>query len=121
MRTHSVVVAIALLVLLASCSTTKPIWFIATPGYVESQLAAREEALRSDYTARIVELEIELESQRAVSEELASLAEVIKQVEASNLELQGLAGEVEKELAGLPSETIRIIVEVLSRHVEGPR
>jgi len=121
MRTRSLVIIGALTVLLASCSTTKPIWFIATPGYVESQLAVREEALRNDYTARIVALETELESQRAVSDELAALAEVIKQVEASNIELQGLAAEVEDELAELPDETIRIIVEVLNRHLEGPR
>ena len=121
MRTRSLVIIGALTVLLASCSTTKPIWFIGTPGYVESQLAVREEALRNDYTARIVALETELESQRAVSDELAALAEVIKQVEASNIELQGLAAEVEDELAELPDETIRIIVEVLNRHLEGPR
>lgn len=118
MRTRLLVIVVALIVLLVSCSTTKPIWFIATPGYVESRLAAREQALRGDYTARIVELEAELEHQRAVSEELASLAGVIKQVEASNHELQGLASEVERELAELPSETIAIIVDALNRHLE---
>jgi len=121
MRTRLLVIVVVLVVLLTSCSTTKPIWFIATPGYVEFQLAAREEALRSDYTARILELETELETQRAVSDELAALAEVIKQVEASNQELQGLAGKVEKELDELPSETIGIIVEALNRHLEETR
>lgn len=114
-------IAVLALGLLVSCGTTRPIWFIATPGYVEAQLASREEALRRDYEGRIAELEQELGNQRVVSDELAGLAGVIREVEASNRELQNLAAQVEDELEGLPRETIRIIVEVLTRHLEGPR
>jgi hypothetical protein len=104
--------------MLLSCRTTEPVWFIATPGYVESRLAAQEEALRNDYERRIADLEEELESQRAVSEELAGLADTIKDVEQSNRELQDLAGQVEREIEGLPEETIRLIVDVLSGHLD---
>ena len=114
-------IVLAALGLLVSCRTTEPIGFIATPGYVEAQLAAREEALRADYGARIAELESELAEQRAVSEELASLAAVIRDVEASNRELQGLASQVEQEIRDLPTTTIEILVEVLTRHLEGAR
>jgi uncharacterized coiled-coil protein SlyX len=110
--------AAVLLGLLAGCQTTQPLWFIATPGYVEAQLAMREEALRQDYEGRIEELEKEVAEQRAVADELAGLAEVIREVEASNQELQTLATAVEAEIEDMPEETIRIIVEVLSRHLE---
>lgn len=110
--------AAVLLGLLVGCQTTQPLWFIATPGYVEAQLAVQEEALRQDYEGRIEELEQELTEQRAVADELAGLAEVIREVEASNQELQTLATAVEAEIEDMPEQTIQIIVEVLSRHLE---
>ena len=110
--------AAALLGLLLGCQTTQPLWFIATPGYVEAQLAMQEEALRQDYEGRIEELEQEVTEQRAVADELAGLAGVIREVDASNQELQTLAAQVEQEIEDLPEQTIRIIVEVLSRHLE---
>ncbi|MFP4115332.1 MAG: hypothetical protein ACOC1I_03905 [Spirochaetota bacterium] len=114
-RNLAIVVAMGFLV---SCRTTEPVWFIATPGYVEAQLAAREEAIRSDYERRIANLEAEVEQQRDVSDEVADLAEALQDVEDSNRKLQDLADTVEEELAALPEETIRLIVEVLSRHLE---
>lgn len=106
---------------LAGCQSTSPILFIATPGYVEAQIAMREEALRQDYDARIVELEQQLSDQQAVADELSGLSDVITEVEASNRELQDLASVVEQELTDLPLETIQIIVDVLTRHLEGNR
>lgn len=103
---------------LAACQSTEPVWFIATPGYVEAEVATSEESLRRDYDARIEELEAELASQREVTEELAGLSEIIREVEASNEELRDLASQVEDEIAGLPEETIRTIVDVLTRHLE---
>jgi hypothetical protein len=114
------VCAIVVLVLgvLVSCQTTEPIWFIATPGYVEAQIATREAALRRDYDVRIEALETELDDQRRITDELAGLSEVIREVEASNVELRELAARVEEEIADLPEETIRTIVDVLTRHLE---
>lgn len=117
MRVRYALLTLALGVLV-SCQTTRPIWFIATPGYVDAKLATQEEAIRSDYESRISQLEAELDSQRQVAQELADLSGVIREVEASNRELQELAAQVERELAGLPEETIRLIVEALTRHLE---
>ena len=114
-------IAVAVLGLLASCQTTEPVWFIATPGYVDSRLAAQEEALRGEYGTRIAELEREVESQREIASELSELATVIRDVEASNRELQDLASQVETELAEIPEETIQLIVDVLTRHLEATR
>lgn len=111
--------AAALALVLASCQSTEPILFIATPGYVENQLARQEESIRSEYDARIADLEAEIDEQRTVSDELAGLSQVIRDVESSTRELEQLAAQVEDELAGLPEETIRIIVDVLTRHLEG--
>lgn len=115
-----IIITVFALGALASCQSTEPIWFIATPGYVEAEVATSEDALRREYDARLEELEAELASQREVTEELAGLSEVIREVEASNEELQGLAAQVEDEIAGLPEETIRTIVDVLTRHLDAP-
>ena len=82
MRVRYVMLTLALAVL-ASCQSTKPFLFIATPGYVEAKLAAQEEVIRSDYEARISQLEAELSSQREVAQELADLSGVIREVESS--------------------------------------
>ena len=106
-------------VALAACQSTEPILFIATPGYVDAQVAMREEALRQEYDGRIAELEQELEAQRQVADELANLSSVISDIEASNSELQALASQVEGELESIPLETIQTIVDVLTRYVQG--
>ena len=112
-------VAVAILVIMASsCASTKPIWFIATPAYVEAQIATSEDATREEYDARIRQLEAELDSQKTVSSELAALAEVISEVESSNRELVRLADDLEDRLAELPGETIREIVEILQRYLD---
>ncbi len=103
----------------AACQSTEPILFIATPGYVDAQVALREEALRQEYDQRIAELERELAQQKEVSDELSGLATVIGEIEASNQELQALADQVESELTSIPLDTIQTIVDVLTRHIEG--
>ena len=113
-----IIIAVLALAMLAACQSTKPVWFIATPGYVEAEVATSEDALRKEYDARIEELESELASQREVTEELAGLTTVIRDVEASNAELRDLASQVEDEIAALPEETIRTIVDVLTRHLD---
>lgn len=105
-------------VLLGSCQTTEPLWFIATPGYVEAQVATSEQALRREYDVRIKELETQLAGQREVTDELAGLSDIIRDVEASNAELRELADQVEREIEDLPEETIRTIVDVLTRHLQ---
>lgn len=119
MNARFAVASAAVLLALASCQSTEPILFIATPGYVENQLARQEASIRDEYDARIAELEAELDEQRTVSDELAGLSQVIRDVESSTRELEQLAAQVEDELAGLPEETIRIIVDVLTRHLDG--
>jgi uncharacterized coiled-coil protein SlyX len=123
MSRRSIVVLAGLLatLALAGCQSTEPFLFIATPGYVEAQLAMSEEAIRQDYEARIADLEAELAEQKAAADELASLAGVITEVEQSNRELQELASRVEEEIQDLPYDTIEIIVQVLNRHLEGNR
>ncbi|MFW5776557.1 MAG: hypothetical protein ACOCZB_04640 [Spirochaetota bacterium] len=113
-----IIIAVIALGALAACQSTKPVWFIATPGYVEARVATSEDALRQEYDARLEELQTELASQREVTEELAGLATVIRDVEASNAELQDLASQVEDEIAALPETTIRTIVDVLTRHLD---
>jgi hypothetical protein len=103
---------------LAGCATTKPIWFIATPGYVEAQIATSEGATRAEYEGQIAEIQNELNRQRQVTEELAALTDVISDIERNNRELLGLADELEDRLAALPRETIRQLVEILERHLE---
>lgn len=117
MKGRIIIVGIALGAL-AACQSTEPVWFIATPGYVEAQMATSEDALRREYDTRIEELEAELARQRDVTEELAGLSAVIRDVEASNNELRDIAGQVEDDIARLPRETIRTIVDVLARHLE---
>ena len=105
-------------VLLAACRTTEPIWFVATPGYVEARIAASEAAVRSDYDARLHELQRELDDQRAVAERLATLSELIEAVDAGNRELRGLANQIEEQLAGLPQEIISEIIDALTAHLD---
>ncbi|TVQ19398.1 MAG: hypothetical protein EA382_16435 [Spirochaetaceae bacterium] len=112
---------LSLTVFLAACRTTEPIWFVATPGYVETRIAASEAAVRSDYDARLLDLQREIDEQRAVSERLASLSELIEAVDASNRELRDLAVRVEEQLAGLPEEIIREIVGALTAHLDARR
>ncbi|MFW5776562.1 MAG: hypothetical protein ACOCZB_04665 [Spirochaetota bacterium] len=117
MKGRIIIVCIALGAL-ASCRSTEPVWFIATPGYVEAEVTTSEDSLRREYDARIEELEAELASQREVAEELAGLSRVIRDIETSNDELRDLASRVEDDIARLPADTIRTIVEVLTRHLE---
>ncbi|MBU8913326.1 MAG: hypothetical protein KOO61_04830 [Spirochaetales bacterium] len=109
---------LVVVLVLAGCATTEPIWFVATPGYVEARLATSEEATRVEYEAQIGRLQDELNAQRAVSDELAALADVVGEIESSNQELLGLADGLEDRLAELPRETIRQLVEILQRHLE---
>jgi len=99
------------------CATTKPIWFIATPGYVEAQIATSESATRAQYESQIAALQRNLDAQRAVTDDLASLAEAISEIEQSNRELLDLADEVEDRLTDLPLETIRQLVNILEEHL----
>lgn len=109
---------VSLVLLLAGCQTTEPIWFIATPGYVESRIAGSEAAMRREYELEIAELRRRLAEQEAAAAELAELATVIRDVEASNKELQQLAQDVEERLNELPTETIHMLVDVLSEYLE---
>ena len=109
---------LVVVLVLAGCATTKPIWFIATPGYVEARVATSEDATRLEYEAQIARLQDELDAQKAVSDDLAALADVIGEIESSNQELLGLADELEDRLAELPRETLRQLVEILQRHLE---
>ncbi|MEE8440209.1 MAG: hypothetical protein V3S41_00690 [Spirochaetia bacterium] len=118
MRKHWAALGFFAMVLLAGCATTEPIWFIATPGYVEAQIATSESATRQEYEAQIARLQDELDAQRAVSNDLAALADVIAEIESSNRALLGLADELEDRLAELPRETIRQLVEILQQHLE---
>jgi type IV pilus biogenesis protein CpaD/CtpE len=103
--------------LMAGCATTEPLWFIATPGYVDSRIALSEEAVRQEYEQSIARLEAELADQRATAEELAALAEMIEEIDASNRELLGLAETLEDRLEDLPRETIAQLVEILEAYL----
>ncbi len=118
LRKQRVALGLFVLVLFAGCATTEPLWFIATPGYVEAQIATSENAVRMEYEAEIARLQDELNAQRAVSDELVALADVIAKIENSNQELLGLADELEDRLSELPRETIRQLVEILQQHLE---
>ena len=109
---------LALWLVLSGCATTKPIWFIATPGYVEVQIATSEEATRQEYEAEIAQLQGDIDQQRAAAEELAVLASVIAEIESSNRALLDLADELEGRLAALPQDTIRELVNVLQIYLE---
>ena len=110
------------------CRTTEPVWFIATPGYVESRIARSEDALRLEYEAELAEQAMEIERLRvdltmhqAIAEELTALARIIREVELNNAELRELGAALEQRLTGLPEETIRLIVEALTRELESSR
>lgn len=103
--------------LLAGCATTEPIWFIATPGYVDSRIARSEEETRQQYEQEIASLEQEVDEQRTAARELAALADVIAELESSNRELLGLADDLEVRLANLPDETIRQLVTILEDYL----
>lgn len=111
-------VGMVALLVLTGCASTEPIWFIATPGYVDSRIAVSEEAVRGEYEAEIARLEQELDEQRRVADELAGLAAIIEEVDRSNRELRDLATAVEQRLQTLPTETIRLIVDVLQEHLQ---
>jgi len=117
-RTRMVVLATIALTVAGGCASTDPIWFIATPGYVDSRIAVSEEAVRAEYESEIVRLEQELEAQRQVADELAGLAAIIEEVDQSNRELRTLATAVEQRLETLPSETVQLIVDVLQRYLD---
>ena len=128
MKYRLVITLILVLGILVSCSTTDPIWFIATPGYVDAQIASSEETMRLEYERQLVQkdreiarLQRELEEQRAVADELAGLVDLVHRIDADNHELMGLADQYEAELARIPNETLQILVELLSRHLEGQR
>lgn len=113
-----IIVTIAAVSFLAGCATTEPIWFIATPGYVESRIATSEEATRRSYEAEIAQVQSELESQREVASELAAMADIIAEVEQNNRELLALADVLEDRLQNLPTETIRQLVIILQEHLD---
>jgi hypothetical protein len=124
-NTLRLAVLAAAAVMVSGCATTKPIWFIATPGYVEAQIASSEDAMRAEYESRLAEkdreiarLREELDAQRAVAEDLAGMADIITEVESSNRELQSLASDVERRLEELPRDTIQELVDILARHLE---
>jgi len=117
-RLNVTLLASVVLLTAAGCASTEPIWFIATPGYVDSRIAVSEESVRSEYEAEIARLESELQDQRRVSEELAGLSSIIDEVDRSNQELRELASEVEERLRTIPAETIRRIVDVLQEHLQ---
>ncbi len=118
MRARTVILVGVVVVMVAGCQTTQPVWFIATPGYVEARIATHEHALRRAYDDRISGLEQELDSQRRVSDELASLSQVIREVEADNRELLILASELDRALQDLPAHTIQAIVNALAGYLE---
>jgi hypothetical protein len=120
MRARWVVLVTVVIAAAAGCRTTEPVWFIATPGYVEAQLATREHALRREYDDRIHGLEHEMELQRRISNEMADLARAIRDVEAENRELQVLAAEFERAIRDLPADTIQAIVDALTGYLESP-
>lgn len=105
-------------VLFAGCQSTRPIWFIATPGYVEARIAGSEEAIRAEYELEIEKLQARLTEQEQAAEELAQLASIIEEVDANNKELQELAQGVELRLDDLPEETLQLLVEVLSDYLQ---
>lgn len=109
----------AVALLLTGCASTEPIWFIATPGYVDSRIAVSEESVRSEYEAEIDRLQAEIDEQRQVSEELAGLAGIIEEVDQSNRELRDLATAVEERLEMLPRETVQLLVEILAGYLDG--
>jgi hypothetical protein len=117
-RLHIALLGAAVLLATAGCASTEPIWFIATPGYVDSRIAVSEEAVRSEYEAEVARLEAELQDQRRVSEELAGLAAIIEEVDKSNQELRELASAVEARLEMMPTETIQRIIDVLQEHLQ---
>jgi len=126
MKYRLIVILVVTLGVLVSCHTTEPIWFIATPGYVDAQIASSEETMRMEYERLLVQkdreiarLQRELDEQRAVAEELSGLADLIREVDADNRELKGLASQVEVRLDQIPNETLQILVELLTRHLEG--
>lgn len=123
-------------ILAAGCSTTKPILFIATPGYVDQEIAAvRNEVERAvaenESEAAIVSEEVEvireeiaavseeLERQREVAAELAALAEDLAGLQASTAELEALAAQVEGRLGSLPLETLQLLRDVLAEYLAG--
>ncbi len=124
-RAVGVVCAAAVAAFLSGCATTEPIWFIATPGYVEAQIATSEAAMRQEYEVQLAEkdrqiarLESEMQAQRRITDEVATLADVITEIESSNRELRGLAQEVELRLDALPRETIQELIEALEHYLE---
>ena len=107
-RTIVALAAIAMMAafVLGGCASTDPIWFIATPGFVEAQIMASEGALQADYEeklaerdARIEKLESELAAQQAVAEELRALVGDISRIDL------------------LPTETLRLLVDVLDDYL----
>ena len=118
MKTKWVAAAILIAIALSGCATTEPIWFIATPGFVEAQIATSENATKLAYENQIAQLQGEINAQRAVSEELGGLVDVISEIEDSNRQLLGLADELEDRLSSLPQETIRQLVDILENYLE---
>ena len=118
LRRRWIALGLFVLVSFVGCATTEPLWFIATPGYVEARIATSESAIRLEYEAEIARLQDELRAQRVVSDELVALADVIAEIENSNQELLGLADELEDRFSELPRETIRQLVAILQRHLE---
>jgi len=117
-RLRGILVVACAALLSAGCQSTRPIWFIATPGYVKARIASSEEAIRAEYEIEIEKLQEQLAEQERAAKELSQLASIIEEVDASNKELQELAQDVEQRLEALPNETLKLLVEVLSEYLE---
>ena len=120
-----IVLLVVMIAALFGCASTDPIWFIATPGYVESRIMVSEAALQEDYGARIAEkdteilaLKDELAAQRDTARELAALVDTINDLDRSNRELQDIAAAAQSRLDRLPTETLELIIEVLAGYLE---
>jgi len=109
---------VAAVLVLAGCATTEPIWFIATPGYVESRIATSEEATRSAYEAELARLQAQIDSQNEIVSRLDSMSDVIAEVEKNNDDLLALADVLEERLQNLPTETIRELVAILQEYLD---
>ena len=118
------ILALAALALgaLSGCASLADRVGIANKAYADQKAAeALEQAntqAQQKLDAMLAQIQAELEAVKQSAADLNAAMDTVSAMAASVTQMQDLAKEFEDRLAGLPVETLRRLVEILSQYLE---
>ena len=116
-----IIIGVAAALGLSGCVSLADRAGIASKKYADEQAArAVQEASatsKEQLEARIAELQADLQAVRQDAEAMKKAMETINEVVSSVSQMEELAKAFEERLAGLPEETLRKLVQILSEYL----